>query len=113
MRRLITLVKCKWRGGENKNYLYMPSIAGGEKHTESSLAVSLQASKLVHSYMHSLMSAAHSGVRFFRGAGEQVFVLYHYEKTLPRPEEAPTCVCPAVSPVQDEIIHQNCSEETL
>jgi len=29
-----------------------------------------------------------------------------------RPEEAPTRVCPAVSPVQDEIIHQNCSEET-
>lgn len=30
-------------------------------------------------------------------------------------EEAPTCVCPAVSPrpVQDEIIHQSSSEETL
>lgn len=74
--------------------------------------MSPQASKLVHSYMHSLMSAAHSEVRL-RGAGEQVFALYQDEKTLPRPEEAPTCVCPAVSPVQDEIIHLNCSEETL
>jgi len=62
--------------------------------------------------MHSLMSAAHSGVMINR-AGEQVSTLHQYEKTLPRPEEAPTCVCPAVSSVQDEIIHQNCAEETL
>lgn len=68
--------------------------------------------KLVLSNMHSLMSAAHTGVVFNR-ARKQVSVLHQYEKTLPRPEEAPTCVCPAVSPIQDEIIHQNCSAESL
>lgn len=75
------------------------------------LAVFLQTSEAEHSDMLSWMSAAHSGV-VINGAGEQVSTPNQHEKTT-RAEEVPTCACPAVSPPQDGIIHQNCLEETL
>lgn len=116
---LIILIICKYiveEAVEVKHGLFSDTIfifSKPKKRTmDSSLTVSLSVSKLVHSYMRRLMSAARSRVMFSR-SGEQVSVLHRHGKTLPRPEEAPTCVCPAVSLVQDEIIHQNCPEETL